>query len=129
MDSDNISEISDIDDDENENQIKNFTIRKYSKESSDDDCSSEKTYDSFNTSDSEILKKEEIKIKLLNEYGLVNNDNLLTKSKEEFNLLFLHMLREIKKETNLNDKIKLKPLDNSDDDSNDSGYLHGFKFF
>ena len=113
-----------------EDEIKNS-------ETSSECTNSEETYDSFNTSDSDILKKEEMKIKLLNDYivcecgngsGITSNTHLIEKSKDEFNILFIHMLKELKKENNKGQLLKPIDLDESSSDD-DCDYLHGYKFF
>ncbi len=153
---DNISEISDISDindirnliinkyNSDNNEIQNILIKKYkcdsdsesnsnSESDSDSESDSEsinsvKTYDTFNTSDSEILKKEEMKLKLLNSYCCQNDINIvINKSKDEFNLIFTHMLHELKKDNEKN-LIKLN-IQNIYKYDSDDDYLHDHKFF
>lgn len=132
---DDISEISEFD----ENDIKNFFVESCVQElgidfteidSDSDSVKSIESYDTFNTSDSEILKKEEMKITLLNKYSIYDNPS---QSKDEFNILFSHILHELKKEANANDKIKIfkpfKPDESDDSDDSEDNYLHGYKFF
>jgi hypothetical protein len=85
------------------------------------DCSSEsscETYDTFDTSDPDILKKQEIKMELL-----IGKKMLKPDDKNDFNILFKKLLCELK---NNSQQIVVS---NCNSDSSSEYYLHGYKFF
>lgn len=131
-DSDTGSDISDISDiSEIEDIRKIFEIKIQSTNKSDDssdygsqcDCESDShsvyTYDTFDTSDSNIFKKQEIKMELL-------ISNKMSKS-NNFDIIFKKMLDEIKEKTDK--KILKKIIASNDSDSDSDYYLRGYKFF
>ena len=69
-----------------------------------------------------------MKLKLLNSFCCQNDvNNDINKSKDEFNLIFTHMLRELKKDNQQNlTKINIQNISKYDSDDD---YLHSYKFF
>jgi hypothetical protein len=124
---DNISEISDIKEDNFFFSIKFKSSEYLSDTESINSSNSSNSYDTFDTSDSQILKKQDIKIKLLiNDLKHTNS----FKSKDEFKYIFKSMLNEeIKsKKPEININLIASTLNSELEDSSDS-YLDGYKFY
>ncbi len=131
-----ISEISDISDIEDIKEIFEIKIHNnFDSESSSSDtesssgtessrrsnseCSIDYSYDTFDTSDSNILKKQKIKMELLLDKKLLKTD-----SKNEFHILFKKLLNEFKKK-----HLRQIKVEGDESDESSEYYLHGYKFF
>ena len=131
--SDNFSDKSDIlsviSDPKEINEIFQVRIRTNSNESldsSDNESISDESYDTFNTSDSEIFKKQEIKMEILEKTNLCKKPTSYD-LRNDVDVIFVKMLHELKEDK----KIKKKKIVNDLDilDSSDDDYLHDYRFF
>lgn len=112
--------------DKNEIDLSNNLLEKIENLFEDLSCSSEseKSYDTFDTSDDDILEKQEIKMEIMQK---IEKKPETLDLRYDFNTLFKKELKKCKKPSKI--ILQMKENNDSKEDDSDDEYLYGYKFF